>query len=159
MSPLMIVGVTLIAVPAVFFAYGYAGYPAILWLLTRGGRPAEEQPGSDEGVEWPTLSISLPAYNEADSIASTLDRLLTLDYPSERRQIVVVSDASTDETDQVVRSYAEKGVELVRLPVRSGKTAAEAAAIPHLRWEIVINTDATIRIHPSAACPNERRYR
>jgi len=96
------------------------------------------------------ISISLPVHNEEDSITGTLDRLLDLDYPADRRQIVVVSDASDDATDDIVSSYSDRGVELVRLPVRAGKTAAEAAAIPHLRGDIVVNTDATIRIPPAS---------
>src|SRR4029077_5680589 len=44
-------------------------------------------------------------------------------------------------------------VELLRTPVRSGKTAAENAALAHLRGEIIVNTDATIRIPPASLKP------
>lgn len=143
-----VLGAVLIAVPVASFAYGYFGYPAVLWLLTRG-RPGR-QSALPAGTDWPTISISLPAFNEAGSIGRTLDRLLEIDYPIDRRQIVVVSDASSDGTDDIVRSYADLGVELVRVEERKGKTAAEAAAIPHLRGDIVINTDATILIPPGS---------
>src|SRR2546422_3899840 len=59
---------------------------------------------------------------------TTLFRSLRLDYPAERRQILVVSDASTDRTDAIVGEYASRGVELLRLPHRRGKTGAENAA-------------------------------
>jgi len=62
----------------------------------------------------------------------------------------VVSDASTDGTDEIVRSFADRGVELLRVPMRRGKTAAENAALPSLHGEIIVNTDASIRIPPSA---------
>ncbi|MDH4132073.1 MAG: hypothetical protein OEV95_09740, partial [Gemmatimonadota bacterium] len=55
--------------------------------------------------------------------------------------------------DDIVREFAAAGVELLRLPERSGKTAAENAALPLLRGSIVVNTDATIRILPSAMKP------
>src|SRR6185503_4738575 len=55
-----------------------------------------------------------------------------------------------DGTDDIVREYEAQGVELMRMPVRGGKTAAENASSPLLRGEIIVNTDASIRLHPSA---------
>ncbi len=153
MSAIAFVGLALVAIPMLCFGYGYLVYPAILWLLTRGRTSTTSVRGSVDDSAWPMLSISLPVYNEEDSITGTLDQLLDLDYPADRRQIVVVSDASDDATDDIVGSYSDRGVELVRLPVRAGKTAAEAAAIPHLRGDIVVNTDATIRIPPASIKP------
>lgn len=165
MSVVAAVGLCLIAVPVVSFAYAYAGYPALLWLLTRGsgGRRGDggtelSTDAADADFEWPPISISLPAYNEEASIGRTLERLLDLEYPAHRRQIVVVSDASTDATDGIVRGYADRGVELVRLEKRSGKTAAEAAAIPHLTGDIVVNTDATISIPSASLKPLVRAF-
>ena len=79
-----------------------------------------------------------------------IDSLLELDYPPDRRHILIISDASTDRTDDIVRSFAHRGVELLRLTVRGGKTAAENAAAARLQGEVVVNTDATIRIVPGA---------
>lgn len=134
---------------ATLAALAYAIYPAGLWLLTRGRRPA----AAPEPAPWPMLSITVPAYNEAASIAATLDRLLDIDYPADRRHILVVSDASTDGTDDIVRRYAGRGVELLRLPARAGKTAAENAARAHLRGAIVVNTDASVRLDRRALKP------
>ena len=127
--------------------YPYFGYPALLKLLSLGRRvPAEPQAAGD----WPFVSVTIPAYNEAATIADTIERILSLDYPAERRQIVVVSDASTDTTDDIVTRYAARGVELLRLPRRSGKTAAENAARSVLKGDVIVNTDASVRIHPQA---------
>jgi cellulose synthase/poly-beta-1,6-N-acetylglucosamine synthase-like glycosyltransferase len=143
-------GLVLLAVPLVLFAYAYLIYPAILRIVAGLRRPPSliRDPG-----DWPTISISLPAYNEERSIRDTLEALLAIDYPADRRQIVVISDASTDRTDDIVREFAGRGVELLRLPTRAGKTAAENAVAPHLTGEIVVNTDATIRIPPDALKP------
>jgi cellulose synthase/poly-beta-1,6-N-acetylglucosamine synthase-like glycosyltransferase len=92
-------------------------------------------------------------YNEESVIRSTLESLLQLDYPKDRRQILIVSDASSDGTDQIIAEYADRGIEFMRLPSRAGKTAAENAARPALRGDIIVNTDATIRIHPGALRP------
>jgi cellulose synthase/poly-beta-1,6-N-acetylglucosamine synthase-like glycosyltransferase len=99
------------------------------------------------------VSIVVPSYNEEKAIRRTIESLLALDYPADRRQILIVSDASSDRTDDIVREYADRGVELLRLAVRSGKTAAENAALERLRGAIVVNTDATIRILPASLKP------
>jgi len=130
-----------------FSLYTYLGYPAVLQLLTRMRRSAF-RPG--EPRDLPRISIVLPVYNEAAVIAGTLERILALDYPADRRQILVVSDASTDGTDDIVAEFAARGVELLRLAARAGKTAAENAARPRLTGDIIINTDASVRVDAAA---------
>ena len=122
--------------------YAYVGYPAILTVLGRFRRvPTPESSGA-----WPSISIVVPVHNEAAVIAETLERILAVDYPGERRQILVVSDASSDGTDEIVKGFAARGVELLRIPERGGKTAAENAARGHLTGEIIVNTDAAVRV-------------
>jgi cellulose synthase/poly-beta-1,6-N-acetylglucosamine synthase-like glycosyltransferase len=149
------VAVSLLGVGLGIGLYAYLGYPALLKLVTlvRTRRPGVAQP-----AEWPLISITVPAYNEERAIAATLEALLAIDYPAARRQILVVSDASTDRTDEIVRGFADRGVELLRMPVRGGKTAAENAAQSHLRGEIVVNTDASVRIAPDALKPLISRF-
>jgi cellulose synthase/poly-beta-1,6-N-acetylglucosamine synthase-like glycosyltransferase len=127
--------------------YTYLGYPALLKLLSLLSRTRRSKQAS---ARWPRISIALPVYNEADVIAGTLNGILALDYPADRRQILVVSDASNDGTDEIVSRFADRGVELLPLPRRQGKTAAENAARPHLTGDIIVNTDASVRVHPAA---------
>lgn len=126
--------------------YTYAGYPLALRLLTLR-RPRTEPV---DPAEWPHVSISLPAYNEETQIAAALDSLLQLDYPADRLHILVVSDASSDRTDEIVREYAPRGVHLLRATQRSGKTAAENLASLHLTGNLILNTDASVRVHRDA---------
>jgi cellulose synthase/poly-beta-1,6-N-acetylglucosamine synthase-like glycosyltransferase len=136
-------------------AYAYLGYPLLLKLLSL----VRAKPhGAAEPEDWPLITITVPAYNEERSIAVTLDALLAIDYPADRRQILVVSDASTDRTEEIVRGYSDRGVELLRVPVRGGKTNAENAAREHIRGEIVINTDASVRIAADALKPLIARF-
>src|SRR5216117_869111 len=133
----------LLVAALVFCLYTYLGYPTLLKLVGSLRRaPRRTAPPA----EWPTISITIPVHNEAEVIAGTLERILELDYPAERRQILVVSDASSDGTDKIVSGLADRGVELLRLPERRGKTAAENAARAHLRGTIIVNTDASVRI-------------
>ena len=130
--------------------YSYVGYPALLKLLALGRARRRAAPPFEE---WPSISITIPVHNEAAVIAGTLERLLELAYPVERRQILVVSDASSDGTDDIVARFAPRGVELLRLPERRGKTAAENAARGQLRGDIIVNTDASVRIGRGALKP------
>jgi cellulose synthase/poly-beta-1,6-N-acetylglucosamine synthase-like glycosyltransferase len=138
---------TLFAVPILLGCYAYVGYPLCLRALAGLRRAA---PRAVPPTEWPSVSITLPAYNEAEQIRASLDSLLAIDYPADRCQILIVSDASSDGTDEIVAEYASRGVELLILPTRAGKGMAERAAAPYLRGDIVINTDASIRIEPSS---------
>jgi glycosyltransferase involved in cell wall biosynthesis len=135
----------LLALPAVLIVYAYAVYPAMLGLLALRGQRLHEPT-----KELPHVSIVVPAYNEELQIGGALDALVAQDYPTEKRQILVLSDASTDRTDEIVAGYEGHGVELLRMPIRGGKTAAENASCALLRGSIVINTDASIRMHPLA---------
>jgi cellulose synthase/poly-beta-1,6-N-acetylglucosamine synthase-like glycosyltransferase len=142
--------ILLVLLPCALFSYAYCLYPALLKLIatTRRARPIPGDP-----AQWPFISIVLPAYNEERAVGRTIESLLALDYPADRRQILVLSDASTDRTDDIVRSFASQGVELLRLPQRCGKTAAENAATGLLKGDIIVNTDATIRILPGSLKP------
>jgi cellulose synthase/poly-beta-1,6-N-acetylglucosamine synthase-like glycosyltransferase len=130
-----------------FVLYTYIGYPALLRLVATA-RPPWTPPSPPS--EWPRISITVPAFNEEGTIRGTIESLLALDYPADRRQILVVSDASTDGTDDIVREYADRGVQLFRVARRAGKTAAENAARGELTGEIIVNTDASVRIHRDA---------
>lgn len=142
----MIFGYVLVAFPVLVAIYTYFGYPVLLWVASRFDKPATP---SHPGV-WPSVSVVVPAYNEERQIAGAIEALLSQDYPASLLQILVLSDASTDATDQIVGGYATRGVELLRMPQRSGKTKAENVASGHLRGEIVVNTDASTRLHPAA---------
>jgi len=131
-----------------FCLYTYLGSPAIVKLLSLRRRGKTIRQG--RAPQLPRISIVLPVYNEAAVITATLERILAIDYPAERRQILVVSDASTDGTDEIVGRFADRGIALLRLPQRQGKTAAENAARPLLTGDLIVNTDASVRIDPGA---------
>lgn len=128
--------------------YGYVGYPILLLVLRLFRRQAPVVTVRPEA--WPRISITLPAYNAEKTLRPVLDGLVHLDYPPERRQIVVVSDGSTDGTHALVREYAHLGVELLSHTPRVGKTEVENLAMAALTGEIVINTDASVALAPDA---------
>ena len=142
-----VLGAILVSIPIVLLLYAFLGYPAIMWLVARvrnrrlpAGNPAE----------WPEITITLPVYNEERVIGATIESLLELDYPRERLHILVISDASTDGTHEIVRRYGDRGVQLLEMPTRTGKTAAENAASSRVHDPIIVNTDASTRIPPGS---------
>ena len=138
-------GWILFVLPLALAAYTYGLYPALLRLVARR---ADYSP--TESRDLPYVSVVIPAYNEEAQIRGAIEALIAQDYPPNRRQILILSDASTDRTDDIVREYAGDGVELLRMPTRGGKTAAENASCRVLRGEIVINSDSSVRLHPRA---------
>lgn len=91
----------------------------------------------------PAISLIITAYNEEARIHKKLDNTLSLDYPSQNLEIIVVSDGSTDRTEEIVRTYADRGVKLLAIPERHGKHYGQGRGIRMAQNEIVILTDAT----------------
>jgi biofilm PGA synthesis N-glycosyltransferase PgaC len=127
--------------------YSYVGYPLLLALLA-WVRPAPTVHRADEPM---TLSVVIVAFNEEDAIGRKIDNCLSLDYPSELREVLVASDGSTDRTETIVESRARERVRLLRLPGPAGKPAALNAAVAQARGEILLLCDARQELDLGAA--------
>jgi cellulose synthase/poly-beta-1,6-N-acetylglucosamine synthase-like glycosyltransferase len=92
--------------------------------------------------------VIVTAYNEERDLAAKLENTLALDYPRELLEIIVASDCSTDRTDEIARTFGERGVRLVRQSQRLGKTAAQNMAVAEARGEIILFSDATSLYEP-----------
>jgi cellulose synthase/poly-beta-1,6-N-acetylglucosamine synthase-like glycosyltransferase len=141
--------------------YAYFGYPILLSLLLavrrRGKENGEEVEGRGEFT--PSLSLLLPAHNEENAIGEKLRNLLSLDYPRDHLEIIVVSDGSTDATDSIVRSYGNEGVTFVALEKRGGKAQALNHGLSKASGEVVVFSDASILLEPTALRNIVRRFR
>ena len=98
----------------------------------------------------PTISLIIAAYNEEKVIAQKIENCLALDYPKDKLEIIVASDGSTDNTNEIVTRYQTQGVKLVALETNRGKSAAQNQAVVEAKSDIVIFTDADVMLHPSA---------
>jgi len=118
-------------------AYTFVGYPIVIGVLSRllGRR-------TNKGDDQPPVSVVLVAYNESARIRERLENLLATDYPSDQLQIVVVTDGSSDDTPDIVRSFQDRGVKLVAREERSGKAACLNAGLPEATGDIVVLCDA-----------------
>ena len=119
-------------------AYAYAVYPILIFILSRlFHRPVHKAEIT------PKVSLIITAYNEERDIAAKLDNTLALDYPSDKLEIIVASDCSSDHMDDIVRSYQGHGVILHRRPERLGKSVAQNHAAKQASGEILVFSDAT----------------
>lgn len=130
----------------VVLAYVYLLYPLIVHGLSRLlGRPVRRGKGLR-----PTVTVVITAYNEEKNITAKIRNVLGLEYPPELLEILVVSDGSSDGTDDLVRQQATERVKLLRVEGRVGKTACQNEAVAEAGGEIVVFTDATTYIKPDA---------
>ena len=92
-------------------------------------------------ISLPTVSILIPAYNEEDTIASTLNSVLNLDYPKAKMEIIVLNDGSTDSTEKIAGSFKSQGVKLITKP-NSGKADSLNYGISIAKNEFIAVVDA-----------------
>ena len=149
--------------------YTYVGYPLLMFaiakarsvrLLGRNLRSHGESPwpygpkggpgpetsgpkGRPEAFEWPIVSFLIPAFNEQQVIRQKVENTLDLDYPSDRFRIIVVSDGSTDKTNEMLACYGDQEIEFISMPRRQGKTTVLNQVIPQLTGDIVVLSDAS----------------
>lgn len=118
--------------------YVYFGYFALVLFLAQIIRRKVNQ----REIQ-PHVALMIAAYNEEQGISKKIENSLQLLYPKEKLRIIVVSDGSTDRTDEIVKSYDHSGVELIRVEGRVGKTEARNVAINEIDSEIVLFSDST----------------
>ncbi|MCU0613233.1 MAG: glycosyltransferase family 2 protein [Candidatus Eisenbacteria bacterium] len=137
---------TLLLVSVLLTVYAYAGYPVCITVI---GWLRNKRVMKDARFE-PAVAFVIPAHNEERVIREKIENTLSLDYPLDKLSVVVVSDASTDCTDAIVREYAPRGVRLERLPCRGGKTRALNTVVPQADTDIVVLCDANVMFDRSA---------
>ena len=125
--------------------YVYVGYPVLLALLAQLFRRRRPETGYT-----PAISVLIAAYNEEAAIGRKIEQTLALQYPADKLEILVVSDGSTDQTDEIVKAVADPRVRLLRVEGRGGKTVAQNAGVKECRGEVVVFSDATAIYHPKA---------
>jgi cellulose synthase/poly-beta-1,6-N-acetylglucosamine synthase-like glycosyltransferase len=123
-------------------AWTHVLYPAVVWAAARVGQ-RRVQKGDVE----PTVAIVVAAYNEEAVIARRIENLLELDYPRDKLELVVSSDASSDRTEEIALQYP--GVQVIVNP-RGGKVAAQDRAVRQTTGEIVAFSDANCTWAPDA---------
>ncbi len=141
-------------VSAGVIVYSYAIYPLLLALVPV--RRREELP---EPAEWPFVSVLISVYNEEKHITERIENLLALDYPSDKLEILIGSDGSTDRTNELVRQFKDPRVHLHEYEERSGKPGVLNRLIPQTRGELLAFSDANAMFAPDALKKLARHFR
>lgn len=141
----MTVCASVLWVALALLAWVYLGYPLTLCLLKWAGvgRPAQTGP-----LE-PPVTLIISAYNEAQVIEAKLLNCRELDYPSDRLEILLVSDASNDGTDDLIRR-AGPPFRLLAMATRGGKTLGLNTALAQASGDLVVFSDANALYQPDA---------
>jgi biofilm PGA synthesis N-glycosyltransferase PgaC len=117
-------------------AYTFVGYPALLFLRARY-RP---RPVLRREIE-PKITFVIAAQDEEKLIRRKLDNIFGSDYPDDKMEVIVVSDGSTDRTNDVLANYVDSRLRTISLPERKGKAVALNCAVEQASGEIVVFTD------------------
>jgi poly-beta-1,6-N-acetyl-D-glucosamine synthase len=130
----------------ILVAYTYVGYAGWLWLRSRWRRRPVHS-----GSITPAISVVLVVRNEAGALPAKLRNLMAMNYPPERVEVVVVSDGSTDQTEQILADFpVQDRMRVVLHHEPRGKAAGLNEALRLASGEIVVFTDARQRLEPEA---------
>ncbi len=132
-----------------FVVYVYALFPALLHVRAHG-RPELKAP---EPTTWPTVSVVIAAHNEAKNLDGKFASLEQLDYPKELIQWVMVSDGSTDNTQEVATRWFDghDNRTLIHLETSRGKCGALNEGVAQATGEIILFMDARQPVSDNAA--------
>jgi cellulose synthase/poly-beta-1,6-N-acetylglucosamine synthase-like glycosyltransferase len=134
--------ITIFVFVSAVMLYALFGYPLLLgWLAKRASNPVHK----DDKLR--PVSFVIAVYNGESFIGRKLKSVLSLNYPRELMEVLVVSDGSTDRTDDIARSFESQGVRFLRVP-HGGKAAALNAAVPLVSGEILVLCDVRQTLDP-----------
>ena len=99
------------------------------------------------GIEYRSLTVVMPVYNERVTVAEIIRRVRSADVPVDL-EVVVVDDGSSDGTDQILKAIEDSTVRVVTHPANQGKGAAVRTGIGRARGDIVLIQDADLEYDP-----------
>jgi len=133
-------------VSAALIAYGYVGYPLLMYVLGR----LRWRPNIRKEI-WPRVSLLVPAYNEGHVIKAKIQNCTELEYPKDRLEVLVASDGSTDATGAAIENATRAGtIRGIVYPIRRGKAAVLNDLVAKASGEILVFSDASTMIEPAS---------
>lgn len=139
--------------------YSYFLYPLCLKLLTTFS--SQSKAGTSHNYDEANqlfFSLIITAYNEKNRINEKLLNALAIEFDPDRFEIIVTSDNSDDGTDDIVREFSTKGIQLVRAEERLGKENAQRCAIDVARGDILVFSDVATQIPEDALLKLEKYF-
>lgn len=140
--------ITIFWLSVIFIVYTYFGYPILLTIIAKlRGRNVNKR----DNIQ--SVSMIITAYNEEKNIRNKLENVMNLDYPPDKFEVIVVSDASTDKTDEIVHEFETQShaqnishisvvpIRLIRMQKRGGKAQALNFAAQEAKGDIIVLSD------------------
>jgi cellulose synthase/poly-beta-1,6-N-acetylglucosamine synthase-like glycosyltransferase len=150
-------------------AHTYVLYPGVLFLAYAGAQVRadlryltlrrERRCRRFVADELPAVTMIVPAFNEERHLPAKIANVETLEYPRDRLQVIVVSDGSTDRTNEILHRAEAPVIEPVVLRRRSGKAAALNAGVARARYDVLVFSDASTMFAPDALRQLVRHFR
>ncbi len=135
--------------------YSYVGYGILLYIMVKIKKLIMSEPKYDAQFE-PAVSLVVPCFNEADYIEDKIKNSLALKYPSEKLQLIFISDGSNDDTHERVKKYPQ--VLALHEDARNGKASAMNRAMKFVTAPIVVFCDANTDLNPEAIREMVKHY-
>ncbi|MDH3217795.1 MAG: glycosyltransferase family 2 protein [Candidatus Krumholzibacteria bacterium] len=148
------VWVILFALAATIVVYTYLIYPILLlalhagktvadnirYLITRRGRRIADRAGFPV-EELPTVSFLVAARNEEEILSEKIQNFFDIDYPHDKMELLIGSDASSDNTVEIAKSCRDARVRVFDFEERSGKIGVLQKLVPEAQGDIVVLSD------------------
>lgn len=131
----------------IYDGYGRCLSIAVAVQTTLSNRLAPRSHDLSDNSQAPTVAVLLTVHNEQSSVAQRILNILACRYPEDRLRVVVASDGSTDNTNQIVADFDDPRVHLTTSP-GMGKTATQNEALQNINSEVVVFTDADTKFDP-----------
>ncbi len=142
------------ALSALGIVYTFIGYPVLIRLLAGLRKPLVS---SGRLPDETFVSVVMCVHNGEALIESRLANLLDTQWPLHKLEIIVVSDGSTDGTDEILQRLASPSVRVIRQPARKGKPAGLNAGFAAARGDLVVLCDVRQTFTPETI-PNLLRH-
>lgn len=130
---------------AAFLLYTLLLYPLLVWVIARVRNRAHVR----QTIQ-PFVSLIVAVHNEERQIAGKIQNCLSLTYPKDKLEIIVVCDGCSDATPVIVRGFAGQGVRLIEVPERRGKHNGQAVARDAAKGDVLLFTDAGVSLPADA---------
>lgn len=128
--------------------YAYFGYTLLLMLLALIRRATGSGKTRDSIIEFPPVTLIIPAYNEAECITAKVENTRALNYPGDKLKVIWITDGSTDNSIDLLGGYG--GISVMHENERRGKVHAMNRAIKMTDTPLVVFTDANTMLNPEA---------
>jgi len=164
-----IISVTVFWLSLGVVAYTYFLYPLILLILFAISQlrtdlryvfnRVDRRTGGVRQEELPAVTVVVPAFNEEKHLDAKLNNIRGLDYPREKLQVIIVSDGSTDGTNEILKALKEHYIESLILNQRRGKANALNCGIERARHDLLVFSDASTMFEPDTVHKLVRHFR